>query len=130
LKKGKKRMRRANIFAAKTNGWELMSTNLKPHLADMPFLQPIAADLETVISDAKALDTDQEVARKRLSDIIHKRQDVEKRGEKLRIRLSAHLKGSFGYTSDELIQFGITPRPRVIRRKKVTPPEPPVAQAK
>ena len=123
-------MRRANTFATKTNVWELMSTNLKPHLADMPFLQPIVADLETVISDAKALDTEQEVARKQLSDLIHRRQDVESRGEKLRARLSAHLKGSFGYTSDQLIQFGIAPRPRVIRRKKVMPPEPPIVEAK
>jgi len=115
-------MRRANTYTAKTGTWEMMSTNLKPHLADMPFLQPIVTELDTLIFDGKSLDSEQEVARKQLADITHRRQEIEKRGEQLRTRISAHLKGSFGYTSDQLIQFGISPRPRVIRRKKQLKP--------
>jgi hypothetical protein len=109
----------------------MMSTNLKPHLADMPFLQPIVTELDALIFDGKSLDSEQEVARKQLADITHRRQEIEKRGEQLRTRISAHLKGSFGYTSDELIQFGISPRPRVVRRKKqLKPAAEPAVRAK
>jgi len=49
----------------------------------------------------------------------------------VRRRVEAHLRGTFGYTAEQLIKFGVKPRPRVIRRKKSpeTPPtvEPPVA---
>jgi hypothetical protein len=114
-------MRKANSFAAKKNSWELLSANMRPHLTDMPFLQPMAAELDGVITEANVLDSEQELARKRLSDIIHRRQELEKQGEKIRTRIGAHLKGNFGFTSDELIQFGIAPRPRVIRRKKPAP---------
>lgn len=115
-------MRRANTYTARTGTWEMMSTNLKPHLADMPFLQPIVTELDALIVDGKSLDSEQEVARKQLTEITHRRQEIEKRGEQLRTRISAHLKGSFGYTSDQLIQFGISPRPRVVRRKKQLQP--------
>jgi hypothetical protein len=123
-------MRSANSFAAKTNKWILANNNVKPHIGEMPFLQPLVTELEGAISRAQSLDGEQEVARKQLSDIIHRRQDLEAEGEKILRRINSHLRGSFGFTSDELIQFGITPRPRVTRRKKVTAPEPPMVEAK
>jgi hypothetical protein len=125
----RKTMRSANSFAAKTNKWILANNNVKPHIADMPFLQPFVTELEGVISKAQTLDSEQEVARKELADIIHRRQDLETEGEKILRRINSHLRASFGFTSDQLIQFGIAPRPRVTRRKKVAPPPEPVVQA-
>ena len=109
-------MRKASVFARRMNKWELVSVNLKPHLEEMPFLQPIVAELDGLIGEAKAVDTEQELARQTLSDATHKRQELERRGETLRTRLTAHLKGAFGVASDQLIQFGITPRPKAVRR--------------
>ena len=116
-------MRRANSFAAKVVNWELIRTNIRPHLDGMPHVQPLLTELEGVLTEARELDSVQEVARGQLRDVTRRRQELEQRGEKLRRRLAAHLKGSFGFTSEQLIQFGINPRPRVIRRKK---PEEPV----
>jgi hypothetical protein len=113
-------MRKAKLFSNKVSTWEMISTNAKPHITDMPFLQPVVSDLDGLIAEAKGLDSDQEVARKQLADITHRRQELERNGETLRARISAYLKGSFGYTSDQLIQFGIKPRPS--RKKKVAPP--------
>jgi hypothetical protein len=111
-------MRRAAVFSGKTNRWELMSANIKPHLEAMPFLQEVVTGLDEVITEAKALDSLQEQNRQKLTDVTHRRQDLERRGEVLLTRIIAHLKGSFGYTSDDLIQFGLTPRPRTVRRQK------------
>ena len=41
----------------------------------------------------------------------------------IRRRVEAHLRGTYGYTSDQLIKFGVKPRPRVVR-KKAKPAEP------
>jgi hypothetical protein len=121
-------MRKAVVFAKRTNTWELLSANLKPHLAEMPYLQGIITALDGLIAQGKSLDLAQEVARGQLQDAVHKRQELEKQGESLRRRAEAHLRGSFGFTSDDLVKFGVRPRksgPRGPRQKKppvATPP--------
>jgi hypothetical protein len=102
-------MRRARAFANKITEWELISANIKPHLADMPFLQGLVDELDALIAQAKGLDREQELARGRLQDVVHKRQEIEKQGERLRGRAASHLKGSFGFGSDDLVQFGVRP---------------------
>jgi hypothetical protein len=113
-------MRSAKVFARKITEWELLSANLKPHLAEMPFLQGLVDELDALIARAKALDSEQEMARGQLQDIVHKRQEVEKQGERLRGRAAAHLKGSFGFGSDDLVRFGVRPvrGPRGPRKAK------------
>ncbi|HEV8578585.1 MAG TPA: hypothetical protein VGX68_05825 [Thermoanaerobaculia bacterium] len=120
-------MRKSQTFAKKITEWELLNANIQPHLAEMPHLQEIVTAIEALIAEAKVLDGEQEVARGRLQDIVHRRQDVEKRGETLRRRVAAHLKGSFGFSSDELVKFGVRPRPTGPRKRKTpatTPPTP------
>ena len=120
-------MRKAQTFAKKITEWELVNANIEPHLAEMPHLQEIVTAIQTLIAEAKGLDAEQEVARGRFQDVIHKRQDVEKRGETLRRRAASHLKGSFGFSSDELVKFGVRPRPTGPRKRKapaVPPPTP------
>jgi hypothetical protein len=110
----------------------VLNDNIKPHLAEMPQVQPIAAELEALIAEVRAIDNEQEVARMRFRELTRRRRDAEKKGEALRRRAAAHLRGTFGFTSEQLIQFGINPRPtRIIRRsrKKEEPPAPPVPPA-
>ncbi|HSS51884.1 MAG TPA: hypothetical protein VLX28_23320 [Thermoanaerobaculia bacterium] len=115
-------MRKAIQFAKRSNRWELLSTNLKPHLAEMPFLQDIITALDALVVQAKSLDTVQEVARTTFQDAVHKRQELEKQGEELRRRADSHLRGSFGFTSDDLVKFGIQPRKKGPRGPNKKPP--------
>jgi hypothetical protein len=126
-------MRQAKLFAKKITEWELISANLKPHLAEMPFLQDLVNELDALIARAKALDLEQEVARGRLQDVVHQRQEVEKQGERLRGRAAAHLKGRFGFGSDDLVQFGLRPvkgvrGPRKTKTVQTPTTSPPTAQ--
>jgi len=81
-----------------------------------------------MLDEARALDSEQEETRSKLRDLVHRRQETERQGEILRRRVEAHLRGTFGYTNEGLIKFGIKPRPRVIRRKAADKrlPAPPV----
>ncbi len=115
-------MRSANVFGEKITNWDLTSTNLKPHLADMPQVQPLQIEMAGLVVEARDVDSRQEAARGLARDLTRQRQDIEKRGDALRRRIAAHLRGTFGFTSEQLIQFGINPRPRVTRRKKTEPP--------
>jgi regulator of replication initiation timing len=124
-------MRKAQTFAKKVTEWDLLNNNIKPHLAEMPYLQEIVTGLETLIAEAKTLDAEQEAARGRLQDMVQRRQEVEKEGEALRSRVASHLRGSFGFTSNDLVKFGVRPRrtgPRGPRKAK-TPAEQPAASA-
>jgi hypothetical protein len=111
-------MRQANRFSERITNWDLASTNVKPHLGEMPQVAPLATELESVVVEARGLDSRQELARSQVRDLTRQRQDIEKRGEDLRRRIASHLRGTFGFTSEQLIQFGVNPRPRVTRRKK------------
>ena len=125
-------MRKAQSFAKKITEWELLNANIKPHLPEMPFLQEIVTELEGLIAEAKGLDSQQEVVRGQLQEIVQKRQEAEKRGETLRRRATSHLKGSFGFSSNELVKFGVRPRktgtrgPIKARNRKKPAEQPPV----
>jgi hypothetical protein len=127
-------MRKAKTFAKRITEWDLMIGNLKPHLQEMPYLQEIVTALEALIAAARTLDSEQEVARGKLHDAVHQRQDLERQGEILRSRAASHIRGSLGFTSDDLVKFGLRPRPRLTaprkrRSKKGKPAEPPAPPA-
>jgi hypothetical protein len=113
-------------LATTIRGWDLLNENLKPHLEEMPQVQPLQVELEALIEEARELGNEQEQVLATYRDMIHRRREVERRGEILRRRVEAHLRGTYGYSSEQLIKFGIKPRPRAIRRAlPETPPAPP-----
>ncbi len=121
-------MRKVTGLGKTIVNWQLLNDNIKPHLTEMPQVQPIAVELEALIAEIRALDNEQEVARGRFRELTRRRREAEKKGEALRRRVAAHLRGTFGFTSEQLIQFGINPRPTTQTRrsrKKTEPPAPP-----
>ena len=110
-------MARAKISSTRVRSWDLLNESLRPLVAEMPHFQPLLAELQEVLDGVRSLDNEQEDARSKLRDLVRRRQDAEQQGEVVRRRVEAHLRGTFGHTSEELIRFGIKPRPRVIRRK-------------
>ena len=117
--------------ATKNRRWGLLNDNVEEHLPEMPQVQPLHTELQGMASEMRTLDNEQEETRSKLRDIVQRRRDLERRGELVRRRIEAHLRGTFGFTSEQLIKFGIKPRPRVIRRKKAQDqPAQPAADAK
>jgi hypothetical protein len=125
-------MRSVTVFGRKVTNWELSSNNLKPRLPEMPHLQPLMEELDGIIVDAKVVDGEQEKARGQFRELTRRRQDLERRGQDVRRRINAMLRGSFGFTSEQLIQFGIDPEPQKVpraprkRRKLPEEKKPPV----
>lgn len=116
-------MRNQNTFGDKIGNWKVVHTNLTPHIQEMPHLQPLHTEMNDLIAEAEAHDAEQEAARGRFRELAAKKRDIERRGQALRSRLAAHLRGTFGYTSKQLVQFGMNPlkttgRKRAERKKK------------
>ena len=125
-------MRSATQLGRRMAKWRLLIGNLETHLPALPHAQPLIGELEAVLAEIQEMDKEQEIARSRLLELIHRRQEAERRGDKLWRRVGALLKGNFGFSSQELIQFGFKPRPVQTGPRKRTPrpsPAPREAQA-
>jgi hypothetical protein len=103
--------------------WELLHTALRPHLTDLPYLTDKAAGLEALITEAKGMDTRQQELRGSLQETVRQRQELEKRGTGLHLRIAAMLRGSLGFENQTLLSFGLKPRrPRRRKAPDATPP--------
>ena len=115
-------MRSAEGFSVLINDLQLMNNNLEPKLDEIPHMRKLQEQIARVVVGGRELEAEQETARKMLRELVRKRQELEKEGTDLRLRAAAMLRGTFGFTSEELIPFGIRPRPRNTgprkRRKK------------
>src|SRR4026208_904248 len=105
-------MRSAEGFSVLTNDLQLMNNNLEPKLEEIPYMRKLQEQIARVVVGGRELEAEQETARKMLRGLVRKRQEREKEGTDLRLRAAAMLHGTFGFTSEELIPFGIRPRPR------------------
>jgi hypothetical protein len=102
--------------------WELLNTALQPHLMDMPYLKDKVTELAGLITEARDMDTKQQDLRGSLQETVRQRQDLEKRGRDLHLRVAAMLRGSLGFDNQTLLGFGVKPRRP---RKKKTPADTP-----
>ena len=111
-------MRKIKQFGERIANWELLSNNIRPYLEGMPPLQAIHGELEAHVADARQIDFEQETAKGLTRELTRRRQEAQVRGESLRARLSSHLRCMFGFTSEQLIQFGLSPLKRGTRRRR------------
>ena len=104
---------------------EQLNTALKPQLTDMPHLQGESDDIDAFLTEVKSLGNEQEALTGRLREITRLRRAAEQRGTDLRSRVAAQIQGKLGFTNENLLAYGITPRKR--ERKKPTKKQTPLA---
>lgn len=103
---------------------ELLNSNLKPLLAEMPLLQEESDALDALIARAKSLGNEQEVLTGRLREITRLRQEAQRESHDMRSRVAALLRGKLGFKSETLIGFGVPPRKRRKPAVKKAAPQP------
>jgi hypothetical protein len=110
---------------------ELLNSTLKPQLTEMPHLQDESTGLETLIVEAKTLSNEQQVLSGRLREITRLRREAELRGQDLRSRIVAQLRGKLGFENENLLGYGIVPRKKVRKKaeKKKVSGATPIPQA-
>ena len=98
---------------------ELLTSNLRPLLTEMPLLQEESEALEALMARAKSLGNEQQVLTGRLREITRLRIEAQRESNDMRSRVAALLRGKLGFKNETLIGFGIPPRKR--SRKKSEP---------
>lgn len=119
-----------NSFGEKISTWKIIHTNLEPQLAEMPHLVEMRTQLQGVIARAESLDSEAEVNRRRRAELARDRRKLVREGDELRSRAAAHLKGTFGFGNEQLIEFGVSPVKPNRRKKKAEDPAKAGAPAK
>jgi len=110
-------------FKEKLVDWQSMVDTLQPKLADMPHLSADHAALAAILAQGRDLEKRQDIARAELLDVNRQRKEMIQQGADVRDRLARSLQGALGSKSEKLVEFGVKPRPRVIRRKRLTKAE-------
>ena len=105
---------------------ELLTSNLRPLLAEMPLLEEEAQALEALIARAKSLANEQKLLTGRLREITRLRQEAQRESNDMRSRVAALLRGKLGFQNENLLGFGVPPRKR--SRKKTAPTQPTTPQ--
>jgi hypothetical protein len=93
--------------------------NLSAALQEMPHLARDHAAIGSVIARAYELESLLDAATGEVRRINRERVDLEKEGRELRNRVVDGLRGALGADNVELAKFGIRPRPRLIRRRRL-----------
>src|SRR4051812_34777658 len=95
-------------FRNRFGGWKLLANAVRPLLEQAPELTEQQARLEELIREADGLVNQQEEMRAKLRQATHRRQEVEREAEDLRMRITAALQNRFGFGSDALLTYGVT----------------------
>jgi len=110
-------------FKEKVFLWQALVDNLGPQLVDLPHLAADHAALTAVVDRARSLQAIQETALAQLRDVNEQRVELLQEGIELNTQLSHGLKHALGNRSQKLLKFGVKPRAKVIRRKRVSSQE-------
>src|SRR4029079_4998509 len=97
--------------------------NLVPRLQEMPHLAKDHAALADLLTQARELEGRQDLINGELRSVNRQRLDLDRHGRDLRSRISASLRGTRGLDNADLVKYGIQPRPREVRRKRLTKAE-------
>jgi len=111
---------KGNSSAERTTRWDVLLTNLKSSLPDMPHLADDFKALETLLPQARVLETRREDLRSQARVASDQLKKFLSEGDKIRARMGSTLKGKFGFTDATLGKYGF--KPVAIRKRKSSPP--------
>lgn len=111
-------------YAEKSSRWEVVVTNARPEVEEMPHLAEDLTALGEKIKEVRTLGSRQDDLRSQVRELTAQIQGVVREGEKIRGRLGASLRGKFGFDSEVLVKYGFKPLPAASRRRpKAKAPE-------
>lgn len=100
--------------------WRTMLDNMVPYLDQMPHMRDQHAAFTALVDRAERLQAQQSRYKAKLQDVNRERTAVGLEGRRMRNRLAAGLKGFFDADHPQLVAFGVPPRPRGQRRRRLT----------
>ena len=108
-------------LSARVGRWRLLFDNTQEILPEVPHIEGDLQELHGIAQEVSALRAERMVQEAKLRIITAKIRLLSKKGDNIRGRIGASLKGRFGFDSFLLIQCGFTPRKKGIDREPKLP---------
>ena len=90
--------------------WELLISNRQRILENLPHLDEDLGELESIQKNVRSLVAKQVYYQGKTREVTAKLRMLTKRGDRLRGRIGASLRGEHGFDAMELIAYGFKPR--------------------
>jgi hypothetical protein len=103
-------------LSARVSRWYSLFNNTQEFLAEVPQIEGDLKELRGIADEVSALRAERMVQQAKIRETTVRIRRLSKKGDNLRGRIGASLKGRFGFDSVLLIQFGFTPRKKGIDR--------------
>jgi len=98
--------------------WQTLAENLAPRVPDLPHLAADQKALSDLVAQAHALQDQRDAHKASLQDINKQRRVLATQARRVQNRLAASLRGTFDPDSEKLVEFGVKPRRKTVRRTR------------
>jgi len=96
--------------------WQTLADNLSTRLGDLPHLAADQKALADLVTQARTMQDQREAHKAGLQDLNKQRLTLAGQARRLQNRLAAGLRNAFDLDSEKLVEFGVQPRRKPIRR--------------
>jgi hypothetical protein len=103
-------------ISKKVQDWRYLVDQTRPLLTEAPHLAAEHAELEGIVQEVEKLLARAEIGNAERLEANRLRKENLVRGTEARARLAAALQHHLGTQSERLLVYGVTPRPRTIKR--------------
>lgn len=104
-----------NSFAEDTVGWSMLLSSTRKHDHEVPFLKELMAELQLILKTVTALEQERLQLKARSQQITKDLDALKTRGRSVAGRIRSGIKSQYGYSSEQLIEFGMHPRRRKVQ---------------
>lgn len=97
--------------AERVSRWQSLVNHEADLLAEMPHLERDLAALREMVGEVSELFTEIANLRSQTRDAVQRLQELTRRGDLLRTRIGAGVRGHLGFENAALLRYGLDPRP-------------------
>ena len=97
-------------LASRMERWRVLFTNGRKRIADLPHADKDLGELERLYQEVTALRAEQAVYQAKVRELTSRIRGLSRVADRIRGRIGAHLRGQYGFDSNDLIRFGFRPR--------------------
>ena len=96
--------------------WQTLAENLAPRLTDLPHLAADQKALADLVAQAHTMQDQRDAHKASLQDLNKQRQALAAQAKRVQNRLGLGLQNAFDVDSEKLVEFGVKPRRKKVRR--------------
>jgi hypothetical protein len=111
-------MNKSKSYKENLVDWQTLAENLAPRLGDMPHLAADQKALSDLVTQAHILQDQRDAHKASLQDLNQQRRTLAAEAKRVQNRLASVLRGTFNSDSEKLVEFGVKPRRKTVRRTR------------